>query len=43
MNKEVNDIHADVPKENSELGKMEEEIKKLDPNNPDPAVVDDLL
>ena len=43
MKKEVNVIHADVPKEATDLAKIEDEIKKLDINNPDPAKVDELF
>lgn len=43
MKKEVNAIHGDVPREATELAKIEDEIKKLDTNNPDPAKVDELF
>ena len=41
--KEAGKIEKEKPGWNDELGKIEKAIQGLDPNNPDPHAIDDLL
>ena len=43
LQKEEGNIKKDNPRSKAELQKLEDYIKKLDPNNPDPDAVDNFF